>query len=259
MELAALGHSALIIMLHMSVFFILALLLKNNGIVDIAWGLGFIFITLYTFFSFSLPMFPQVVLTILVLLWGIRLTTHIFFRNMGKGEDPRYAKWRKEWGKSVVIRSFFQVFVLQGIIMYFVALPIVFTNSMQLQMMDYLVWFGLIVWVIGFLFETIGDWQLRQFLKNPKNHGQLMTKGLWRYTRHPNYFGEATMWWGIWLISMSSPFGLVTIISPVLLTFLLLKVSGVPMTEARWKKKPGFAQYKKTTSEFFPWFPKDVK
>ncbi|MCJ7679308.1 MAG: DUF1295 domain-containing protein, partial [Candidatus Aminicenantes bacterium] len=170
--------------------------------------------------------------------------------------DFRYAKWRKEWGRWFVLRSYFQVFILQGVLMGIIALPILLVNASMKPGLTWLDGLGVAVWVIGFCFETMGDLQLARFKKNPSNKGKIMTSGLWRYTRHPNYFGESAMWWGIFLITLSVPGGWVGVVSPVLITFILLFVSGVRMLEKKYGDNPEFQAYAERTSVFIPFPPK---
>jgi len=248
--------SVVIIFIYFTIFFIIAQIIKNNSIVDIGWGLGFVLIALYTFFFSEIITAKNILVTLLVLVWGSRLFYHILKRNWGKPEDFRYAKWRKDWGKWLFIRGFFQIFMLQGLLMLIIASPIIFINDshqMGLHLLDYL---GALIWITGYFFESIGDYQLAQFIRKPENKGKIMKYGLWRYTRHPNYFGEATMWWGIYVISLSLPNSFWLIISPLTITILLLYVSGVPMLEKKFADDPKFQEYARETSKFFPWFPK---
>ena len=246
------------VFLYMTIVFLFALRRKQNSIVDIAWGLGFIGVAIITFFLREGWTMRHILLSGLVLIWGMRLAIHIAIRNRGRGEDFRYAKWRKEWGRWFVLRSYFQVFMLQGVLLFFIAFPIVFVNFSDrpdLTLVDFL---GFGVWCIGFVFEAVGDYQLKQFKKRPDNKGKIITTGLWKYTRHPNYFGEAAMWWGLFLISLSVENGWATIISPLLITFLLLRGSGVAMLEKKYAGNAEFEAYAKRTNAFFPWFPKKV-
>jgi steroid 5-alpha reductase family enzyme len=248
--------AALAVFLYMTAVFIIALLRKDNSVVDIAWGPGFVLVALLTFFLREGIEARHVLISGLVLVWATRLALHIYFRNRGRGEDFRYAKWRKEWGKWFVPRSFFQIFMLQGVFLILVALPIIQVNASSeagLMPLDAL---GVAVWLVGFVFEAVGDFQLSRFKKNPKNRGKIMSVGLWKYTRHPNYFGEAAVWWGIFLIALSVRNGWIAIISPLTITFLLLKVSGVAMLEKKYAGNSEFAAYARRTRAFFPWFPK---
>ncbi len=244
-------QSALLVWVYMTVLFVFALIKKDNSIADIGWGLGFILVAFYTFLQPPVFFTTDVLVTILVFLWGVRLSNSIFKRNWGKGEDFRYKKWRKEWGKLFLIRSYLQVFILQGFFMLIIISPVIYINS-GVEQNFFLSFLGLGIWIFGFLFETIGDKQLRVFIQTRKNRDDVMDKGLWKYTRHPNYFGEAVMWWGIWLIS----FNVFLLVSPVLITVLLRFVSGVPLLEKKMMQNPKFVQYAKRTSPFIPWFPK---
>lgn len=246
-----------LIFLYMSFVFVAALYKKNNSIVDIAWGIGFVLIALYSFLSNRIFYSRQVLVTILTLLWGLRLSCHIFLRSRNKAEDPRYAQWRKEWGNFFIIRSYLQIFMLQGVVMFIIALPIMVINLYSgpgLNLIDFL---GMSLWMVGFFFEAIGDFQLQRFLKKASSKGKIMKYGLWAYTRHPNYFGEVTLWWGMYLLALSVPYGWLTFVSPLTISYLLLYVSGIPMLERQFANNEEFQQYKKETSPFFPWFKKN--
>ena len=248
--------SMIIIVCYMTALFLIALQKKDNSIVDIGWGVGFIILALFSLFRSNLFLLRHLLVTTLVLIWGIRLSYRIYLRNRGKGEDKRYAQWRAEWGKNLFWRSFLQIFMLQGAILLIIAWPVIHINSTTSQVSSIFDYLGLFVWLIGFYWEAVGDYQLDKFLANPSNKGKILQSGLWHYSRHPNYFGEATMWWGVWLIACGTNFGFITVISPILLTFLLLFVSGVPMTEKLLEGNPEFKEYKRRTSAFIPWFPK---
>lgn len=246
---------ALVIFFYMTTVFALALFLKDNSIVDIFWGMGFILITLVTLWINPTIFTRKIILSLIVVIWGLRLTLHIFLRNKGKGEDFRYKNWRNTW-KFFILRSYFQVFMLQGSIMFVVALPIIFVNSAEPTSLTFFDLIGIILFCAGFIFETIGDQQLVSFKKNPENKGKIITTGLWKYTRHPNYFGEALLWWGIALMALSYPGSWYFLISPILITLLLRYVSGVPMLEKKYEGRKDFENYKKTTPIFIPWLPK---
>ncbi len=241
----------LVIFFFMFASFLIGLYLKDNSIVDVAWGLGFITVTLFTLVSNGNYLPLQILVSSLVLIWGLRLSAHIYLKNRGKKEDFRYANWRKKWGKQVHLRAFFQVYMLQGLCMLIILIPVIIINSYNYGELSFLSYLGLIVWLIGFYFEAIGDWQLKKHLKRSK---KIMQSGLWKYTRHPNYFGEATMWWGIYLIAL--PISWWSIISPLFITWLLLKVSGIPMLEKKWEGNKEYEKYKKVTNAFFPKFRK---
>ncbi len=248
-----------IIFLYMTLIFMIAQLKKDNSIVDVAWPIGFIIVALYSLITKGLYSAPHILITCMIIVWGVRLSFHIMVRNWGKGEDPRYKKWRAEWGNTATIRFFFQIFMLQGLILIIIAYPIIVINSSMQQEIGFLHIIGFCMWIIGFFFEAVGDYQLYIFKKNPTNKGNIMMDGLWKYTRHPNYFGEVTMWLGIFIMALSVPYGWTAIISPLLITYLLLFVSGIPMAEKSLEAFPEFQAYKKRTSIFFPLKPKDIK
>ncbi len=245
-----------LIFFYMTGVFIIATLKKDNSIIDIAWGFGFILIALFSIAYTGFYTLRHDIVTTLVALWGIRLSGYIALRTWGKGEDPRYVVWRKTWGKFVVIRSFFQIFMLQGLVMWIVALPIVIVNTSadtSLGMLDFL---GIFVWGVGFFFETVDDYQLYWFLRSPYNQNHIMDQGLWRYTRHPNYFGESLIWWGMWIIACAVPYGYLTVVSPIMITAMLLFVSGIPLAEKPFAQNVAYQLYVRRTSAFIPWFVK---
>ena len=259
-----LAFSAFCLWLYMSALYLVALYRKDNSIADIGYGLGFIVALLPAYFyRISMFVVSQEEVTfiallpfILVSIWALRLSLRIYQKNKGKAEDFRYAAWRTSW-KWFRLRSYLQIFILQGVIIYLVALPALVLSYESVYWMPLLV-IGLLVWLKGFGFEALGDWQLDRFLTEPESRGKLMTRGLWKYTRHPNYFGESLMWWGIWILSLSAHPALwqYSIWSPILITFLLLKVSGIPLLEARMSKLPDWPEYARKTNPFVPWFPK---
>ncbi len=249
-------QAALIVFIYFLVFFLVAQVIKNNSIVDMGWGAGFVLLALVILVSQGAYVERNLLMTLLVTIWGGRLTYYIVKRNWGKPEDFRYAKWRQEWGQWLVPRAFLQVFMLQGLLMLVIGYPIVLVNASPQPGLNFFDYAGLLVWIIGFIFESVGDKQMAEFKKDPANKGHVIKSGLWRYSRHPNYFGEATMWWGIFLLALSVPSGLSAVISPLVITLLLLYVSGVPMLERKYKDNPEFQAYAKVTSKFFPWFPK---
>lgn len=233
--------------------FLVATLIKNNGIVDIIWGIGFVPISILTYLYN--PTNSTSLIMILTTAWGLRLATHIALRNLGAKEDFRYAQWRKDWGKWWLVRSFFQVYLLQWLFMQIVSIPILLGSNDGVVSRQWLL-AGLSIWLIGFYFEAIGDYQLTVFKSKKTSKGKLMTTGLWRYTRHPNYFGEATLWWGIALIAYVGSGNVLVFVGPLMIDFLLLKVSGIPMLEAKYKGRKDWEAYAKRTSAFFPMPPK---
>ncbi len=250
----------------MGLMYLLAQIKRDTSIVDIAWGLGFVVagVNLYLAMDGDNALFKLV--QVLVTIWGLRLFLHIFIRKAGSDEDWRYANWREEWGKNHWWRSFLQVFMLQGFLMSVIAAPLIVSWASSDTSIPPLAYVGAAVWAFGFYFEAVGDYQLSQFIKwkketkknkkKKKIKTEFMTQGLWRYTRHPNYFGEVTQWWGLWLIVVGAPYGLWAIVSPITITYLLLKVSGIPMLEKKWADDKEFKKYKKRTNAFFPGPPK---
>jgi steroid 5-alpha reductase family enzyme len=227
----------------MSGWFVLSIIKKRNVIADVAWGLGFILMTFCALLLSTDISVLDMLIAGLVTVWGDRLAWHIHQRNKGKDEDYRYAKWRQDWGAWFYTRSYLQVYLLQGIFLFIIVLPVVFSILSPGATFTWLSITGLLVWIIGFTFEAVGDAQLATFLKDTANKGHLMQQGLWRYTRHPNYFGEVTQWWGLWLVALSIPGGLFTIVSPLTITVLILFVSGIPLLEAKMEQHPEFADY----------------
>jgi steroid 5-alpha reductase family enzyme len=241
----------LVICLYMTIVFILALMRKDNSIVDVAWGIGFIVIAVYTIIQSGEVDLRKMIVSLLVLLWGLRLSFHILVRNSGKGEDFRYKAWRNTW-KFFILRSFFQIFMLQGLFMLIISMPVWFINASSggpLGLWDSL---GLVVFGAGFMLEVIADYQLVEFKKDPGNKGKIITSGLWSVSRHPNYFGEALLWWGISFYALSFPSGWITLISPLIITLLLRFVSGVPMLEKKYEDHPDWPVYKAKTAAFVP-------
>lgn len=231
--------------------------IKNVSIVDIFWGLGFVIVNALYFYSSDYYCNRQMLMLILVSIWGLRLSGYLAWRNIGKPEDYRYQQFRQDYGpERYWWFSYFQVFLLQGGLILIISLPLlaIHTNSSNgLNWVDYL---AIIVWCIGFLFETGGDYQLARFKSNPKNKGKVLNQGFWKYTRHPNYFGDATVWVAYALFSIASG-NYWPIIGPVIMVLLIIKVSGVALLERTLKQtKPAYREYIEKTSAFIPWFPK---
>ena len=231
---------------------------RDASVADICWGLGFVLLAwLYCFLSAALTPRSWLVAT-LITMWGARLSLHIFRRNHGKGEDPRYRAMRASHGPAFWWRSLFTVFWLQGAILWFVALPLLVAvraaRPAALTAVDGL---GVVLFAVGFGFEVVGDSQLARFKAEPSNRGKVLDGGLWRYTRHPNYFGDATLWWGLYVIAAVAPGGWLTVLSPALMTFLLMRVSGITLLEDGLRaSKPGYRAYMERTPAFFPWLPR---
>lgn len=249
-----------LILVGMSLLWIVSVFLKNVSIVDLFWGLGFVLVNAFFFFSTATYYPRQILLFVLVTIWGVRLTVYLIIRNTGKGEDFRYREFRRKYtDKRYWWISFFQTFMLQGILMWIISSALAGGNRSvdeglrSLNVVDLL---GLVVWIVGFFFEVVGDYQLMVFKKDPLNKGKVLQTGLWRYTRHPNYFGDAALWWGYGLICVASGSYLYAL-GAVVMTLLIIKVSGVALLEKSLKdKKPQYLEYIGKTSAFLPWFPK---
>jgi steroid 5-alpha reductase family enzyme len=247
---------ALIIFVYVNAVFVLAWIIKDNGIMDIAWGIGFILITWYGLFASQSADLRQWIVTILVTVWGLRLSGHIFIRNLGRGEDFRYKNWREQWGRFAILRSYFQVYILQGTLIVVFSAPVwmihVYSRG-DLLFWDYI---GAAIWFTGWFVESLADYQLLRFKKHRKDSSEIMQTGLWKYSRHPNYFGESVTWWGLGIMAISVPYGWITLISPALLTYFLLRVSGVSMLEKKYDDNPVYQRYIEETSAFIPLPPK---
>ncbi|MCU0374804.1 MAG: DUF1295 domain-containing protein [Chitinophagaceae bacterium] len=227
-------------------------LADRNDVADILWGMGFVVIAFYIFQNYHLHPRGKLI-CLLVVLWGLRLSGYLALRNLQKAEDFRYKKWREEWGHTFWWRSLLQVFLLQGFFLYLIALPLAYAaldgSTLKLvdSILDPFTIGGTLLWAIGFGWQAVADAQLYRFQKN-RQPGQILTTGLWALSRHPNYFGEILMWWGIWVISLEWW----TIISPITITWLLVRVSGVPMLEAKYRNNTAYAAYVKRTPALLP-------
>ena len=274
MILPGLILTLIVILIHFTIYFFRAVKQNNYGIIDIGWGQGFVLVVwllmIFRVFFLGAIANPIGYLTlILTTIWGLRLSSHIRDRNHGKPEDKRYTAMRaKIKAPYVLLKSYVKIFLLQALFMFIISLVLVF-NVMSgfvdpvtpLSLIPIIM--GVFVWLVGYIFQSVGDRQLAVFISKPENKGKLMMQGLWAFTRHPNYAGEVMMWWGVAFIGFANGFGivfpLIALISPLVVTWLLRYVSGVPLLEKHMKTKPGFAEYEKTTNIFFPWFPKKIK
>ena len=251
-------HAGIIILGLMILLWLWSIAIKNVSIVDVFWGLGFVIVNTYYIFASGDLTPRKLVVVVLVSIWGIRLASHIFFRNIGKGEDFRYQEFRRKYGpERYWWVSFFQTFLLQGVLMMIVSLPLLgVSGSGSSGVLGWLDYLAILLWIVGFSFEAGGDFQLVKFKKNPANKGKVLDKGFWRYTRHPNYFGDAAVWWAFALFSIASG-SYWQIIGSVIMTLLLIKVSGVALLEKTLKEtKPQYAEYVRKTNAFLPWFPR---
>jgi len=239
---------------YMTTFFVLGIVRRKNDVADVAWGLGFILVAGLSF-ALGAGEARSVLVSTLVLAWGLRLAAHIYLRNRGKAEDYRYKAWREKWGKRWIMMSFLQVFMLQGLLMLAISATVIAANvgGGSLGPLDA---FGAAVWMVGFYCEARADAELSRFVKDPAKAGKVLDTGIWRYSRHPNYFGEMTMWWGLWLVALGVSGAWWTAVSPLTITLLLTKVSGIPLLEKRYASDPAYQAYAKRTSALIPWFPR---
>jgi len=248
----------LVILILMLGLWAASLAWHDASIVDIFWGAGFVACA-WMYFDLTPQGFAgrKWLTCLLVTIWGLRLALHILRRNWGKGEDYRYRAWRQQAGRRWWWVSLFKVFLLQGALLWVISIPLLMAQISpapgQLTWLDAA---GLLAWGVGFAFEAVGDWQLGRFKADPANRGKVLQQGVWRYSRHPNYFGDAAVWWGYFMLAAATG-GWWTIYSPLLMTFLLLRVSGVAMLERGLAQtKPGYREYMQTTSAFIPWMPR---
>lgn len=238
----------------MIALWLLSLARRDVSIVDIWWGPGFAWLTAVAFVLANDPSSRGALLLALVSVWGLRLGGYLFWRNWGHGEDPRYARMRRHHGDRFRWISLATVFGLQAVLQWIVALPLLLAQwlpgTRPLGILDAA---GVALFATGLFFETVGDAQLARFKADPQNAGRVMDRGLWRYTRHPNYFGDCLVWWGLFAIAAATPVGPFTIASPLLMTFLLLRVSGVALLERSLvRTRPAYRDYIERTSAFFP-------
>ncbi|MDY0210284.1 MAG: DUF1295 domain-containing protein [Acholeplasma sp.] len=251
-----------IVLAYFTVFYVIAQIIKDNSIVDMGWGLGFVFGSIATLLSTENPSIVSYVVVGFIALWGIRLSFRLIKRNFGKPEDFRYAQWRKEWGNKAVVIAFFRVFFVQGVINFIVgaaAYSIIKYHTFEFGLLEtIIVSIGLLIALVGLFFEVVGDEQLRRHIA--KKTKTLMDKGLWSITRHPNYFGEILIWIGLYIIGISMLFTNAInpvfygtlVISPLLMSSVLIKIS-TPLLERHMAKYKGFDQYAKKVPMIFPW------
>ena len=237
-----------------------SLVRRDASIVDVFWGLGFVLVAWLTFFHADGYLGRRLLVALLTTVWGFRLALHIAWRSRGEGEDRRYGKWREAHGKHFWWVSLFTVFGLQAVLLWVVSLviqaPQIAAQPTRLTWLDGI---GVLVWAVGLAFESVADYQLARFKADPAHRGMVMRQGLWAFSRHPNYFGEVLVWWGFFLVALTRLANAWTIVSPLTITFLLLKVSGVALMEKDIAhSRPGYPEYVRSTNAFWPWFPKRV-
>jgi steroid 5-alpha reductase family enzyme len=255
---ALLAAEAGLVLALVTALWAVSVALKDTSIVDIFWGSGFVIVAWAAYVLGDGSADRRLLLALLVTVWGLRLTAYLARRNLGKGEDYRYAAMRRRHGERWPLRSLVVVFWLQGALMWVVSLPVqVAMNDPTPAGLGALDLIGTAVWVVGLVFEAVGDQQLARFKDDPANRGRVMDRGLWRYTRHPNYFGDFCVWWGIWIVALAAGSAWWTVVGPVAMSILLIRVSGAALLErSLTKRREGYADYVARTSAFFPWPPR---
>ena len=247
--------AGLVILILYNLVSIPAIYFKRNDLADVLWGPALpITAWLCVIFLYkglaSLDLRAWLLLSFIT-TWGIRLFIHVGLRNLShREEDVRYQRFRQEWGKSWLWKSYWLVFIFQGLILFICLSPVLLALSVSIKASSLIMWMGALIWLFGFVIEVTADRQLNIFKKDPRHKGQIMNQGLWEWSRHPNYFGEVTQWWGIWVMVVELPWGWFTVLSPIIITFLILKVTGVPLLEEHMSQRPGYAEYKQKTSRF---------
>ncbi len=285
-------HAAVVVFGALTALWAVSVIAKDASLVDIFWGFGFLLVGAVCLYLVPVKTPYLILLASLPIIWGLRLTLYLAKRNLGHGEDKRYVNMRKRAEKKGMsemawrLRTLFSVYWGQGLLIMIVSAPVWVAMATELRVfppesmgiingvermsiegydhtyIGILAIFGALLWLVGFLFEAIGDWQLARFIKRnkdydgPKDEKPVMDKGLWKYTRHPNYFGNSCMWWGIWLVACSAPWGWATIFAPIIMNYLLTNVSGKSLLESDMNKRKKYREYAERTSGFFPWPPK---
>lgn len=254
--LALSALTAGVVLAGMVVLWVVSLALRDSSIVDVAWGPFFVVVASLGLVLGDGWIGRRILVSGMVAAWGLRLGLHIGRRNRGKGEDPRYAKWREEHGAAWPLRSLVTVFLLQGTLVWLVSLPVQLATALP-GPTGFTVWdaLGAALWATGFGLEVVADRQLRRFLEERDDDETLLASGVWSWSRHPNYFGEALLWWGVGAVALAVPWGWATLVGPLAITLLLRFVSGVPMTEERMEGRPGWEEYARRTSVFVPMPP----
>jgi steroid 5-alpha reductase family enzyme len=249
------GASALALVVVHSVTYLIGRRIGRYNVVDVAWGLGFVAIAAVAAALGHGDPTRRWLLLAMVAIWGLRLSWHIQRKTVGKGEDRRYADLLRDATTVQVLR---RIFLLQGFLGWFISLPLQLSASSGPTPKPLLAVtaLGLAVWLLGLIFEAVGDRQLKAFTSDPANRGTIMDRGLWAWTRHPNYFGDACVWWGLWLVSINGWMALATVGSPLVMTYFLVHVSGARLTERYMKDRPGFAEYQHRTAYFVPRTPR---
>jgi steroid 5-alpha reductase family enzyme len=246
-------------LIYMFFWFLVSRVARRNDVADVAWGLGFVSLAFVTLFTQGPVTYRKLLCVTVVTLWGFRLAVYVFLRNRKKPEDERYRKLREKWGKSEFIKSLVIVFGMQGLLLFLVSLPVLFYIASSKTEIGFFEILGGLISITGLIIEALADYQKNLFKKEPHNRARFTQVGLWKYSRHPNYFGEILVWWGAFIMAISEFSAWWTIIGPVTITFLLLKVTGIPMLEKNYKARVGYAEYLKSTRLLLPWPKKQLE
>ncbi len=253
-------NGAFLVIAYLTIMLTIIQVKKDRSIGNFTWGGMVMLIALYTFFTTSSYLPRQIVATALIVAWCLRLATYVYLRYR-PGADPRYVEWANQKGSLTIIYNFVWIFVLNGFMGLVMAAPIIAINTQLTPKFGWLDGEFILLWLIGFYWESMSDYQLYVFRKDPNNKGKVLSTGLWRFSRHPNYFGEIVMWWSVYLIALAVPYGYLTIIAPCAITITLVFVTGIPWLEKAMANNPEYQEYKKRTSILIPsilipWFPK---
>ncbi|MEU8900444.1 DUF1295 domain-containing protein [Nocardia sp. NPDC048505] len=250
----------LVLALLQAATFLVARRIGRYNVVDGVWSLGFVLVALCGMAFGDGPLERRVLLLVLVSVWGIRLSWHMFRRTAGHGEDPRYTALLERHGNRPGVAAT-RIFLTQGLAQWFISLPLqVSAVAGPTRGPGWiLLGAGVVVWAIGFVFEAVGDRQLARFRADPANRGKIMDRGLWAWTRHPNYFGDSCVWWGMWLIAAGAWPGALTVLSPVLMTYVLVQGTGARLLEQAMGERPGYRDYQRRTAYFLPRPPRSTQ
>ena len=255
-----LGTNLLLTLGAVLVLWLISILIRDVSIIDMVFGVILFAVTVNTYFLAEGVEQRKQLLLLLVGIWMIRITAHLVRRNWGHGEDPRYSKLRS-WvndDRAFIWLSLRKVFLLQGIVLWFASLPVQFAQVLNAPLaLGWIAYLGVVIWLVGIVFETVADIQLTRFRKDPSTRGTVLNTGLWRYSRHPNYFGELCVWWGLFLIACDNPWGILTIIGPILYSYLIVNVTGQATLDKKLaRERPGYKEYMQSTSGMIPMPPR---
>lgn len=246
--------AAILLLIYMTVWFFVAKRRKQLNVVDVAWGGGFVLVA-WTVYILDQDA-RTLLIAVLVSLWGLRIMMHLGQRVLSGHEDPRYDEIRRKWRGNIWAKAYRSIFLLQGLLILLISLPVIMAANDGMVGALWMTRIGTLIWVVGFLIELTADAQLARFVRNRTDKNAVMETGLWRYSRHPNYFGEVVQWWAIGLIALRAPYGWIGLAGPLLLTILIEFVSGIPPIEKRKKSNPAYADYMHRTSRLVLWPPK---